>query len=162
VVQSRTNTQQNPEPDFYLRVATEIEALEKVLQWYEDSIRFRLPDRASWECELALNEGFVNAVQHAHKNLPKETPIELKLTITDNYLWIEIWDQGEPFDLIAELEALKQSDLEPLEHESKRGLLFMEQLTDDLQYLRSNQWQNCLRMGKKLDFSNSSFNQASS
>lgn len=156
-MQSRPNIPENQCPDFYLRVSTEMEALNNVLQWFEESIQSLLPDRSAWECKLALTEGFTNTVRYAHKNLPKETPIELKVILGSNYLEMQIWDLGEPFDLIAKLEAIKESHEDPLEFESDRGLLFMKQLTDDLQYLR-NHGQNCLMMRKRLDFTNSPFN----
>ncbi len=154
---SRPNTPENQWQEFYLRVGTDMEALNNVLQWFEESIQFLLPYRLAWECKLALTEGFTNTVRYAHKNLPKETPIELKVIVVDNYLEMQIWDLGEPFDLMAKLEAIKQNVYNPLERESDRGLLFMKQLTDDLQYLR-NQGQNCLMMRKRLDFSNGPLN----
>jgi serine/threonine-protein kinase RsbW len=159
-VQYRQNRPENQGQDFYLRVETEMQALNNVLQWFEDAIKSLLPDRDTvvWQSKLALTEGFTNTVSHAHRNLPKETPIQLKLTIAPNYLLMEIWDQGEPFDLMAKLEDITHNPLNPLEQESDRGLWFMKQLTDDLEYLRDNQGQNCLRMLKILDFGNSSFN----
>ena len=159
---SRANNPENSWQDFHLRVGTEMEALNSVLQWFEDSIEYLLPDRSAWECKLALTEGFTNTVRYAHRDLPKETPIDLKLTLAANYLEMEIWDIGEPFDLMAKLEAIKLNPPSPLDQESDRGLMFMKQLTDDLEYIRSNQQQNCLRMRKRLDFSNRSFDQASS
>jgi serine/threonine-protein kinase RsbW len=48
-------------------------------------------------------EGFTNAVRHAHKNLPRETPIELEITVFNERLEIKIWDSGKPFDFKAKL-----------------------------------------------------------
>jgi anti-sigma regulatory factor (Ser/Thr protein kinase) len=30
-----------------------------------------------------VSEAFTNAVRHAHKNLPRETPIELEITVVN-------------------------------------------------------------------------------
>jgi serine/threonine-protein kinase RsbW len=48
-------------------------------------------------------EGFTNAVRHAHKNLPIETPIELEITVFNERVEIKIWDGGKPFDFKAKL-----------------------------------------------------------
>jgi serine/threonine-protein kinase RsbW len=45
-----------------------------------------------------VSEAFTNAVRQAHKNLPRETPIELEITVFNERLEIKIWDWGEPFD----------------------------------------------------------------
>jgi serine/threonine-protein kinase RsbW len=157
-VQSRLNIPEDESGKvFYLRVGTEIEALVNVLDWFEKNIPSLIPTKASWECQLAMTEGFTNTVKHAHRNLPKETPIELRIILTSNYLEMQIWDLGQPFDLIAKLEEIEQREYKPLELESDRGLSFIKQLTDDLQYIRC-QGQNCLIMVKRLDFSNGSFN----
>jgi serine/threonine-protein kinase RsbW len=75
---------------------------------------------------------------------------------------MEIWDQGVFFDLEAELKSLRENPPDPLKDEHRRGLIFMKQLTDELEYSRDGQERNCLKMLKKLDFCNSSFNQSSS
>jgi len=48
-------------------------------------------------------EGFTNAVRHAHKNLPLETPIELEVMVLNEHLEVKILDWGEPFDIQAKL-----------------------------------------------------------
>jgi len=154
----RTENSQN----FHLRVESEKSALNVVLSWFDDSIGNIIPDRTLWECKLALTEGFTNTVCHAHRDLPKDTLIELNLILTDSYLLMEIWDQGVFFDLEAELKSLRENPPDPLKDEHRRGLIFMKQLTDELEYSRDGQERNCLKMLKKLDFCNSSFNQSSS
>ena len=53
---------------------------------------------------VAVSEAFTNAVPHAHKNLPRETPIELEITVFNERLEIKIWDGGKPFDFQAKLQ----------------------------------------------------------
>jgi len=56
-----------------------------------------------YQCQLVVSEAFTNAVRHAHNNLPRETPIELEITVFNERLKIKTWDWGEPFDLKAKL-----------------------------------------------------------
>jgi serine/threonine-protein kinase RsbW len=42
-----------------------------------------IPEAVSHQCILAVSEGCTNAVRHAHKNLPRETPIELEITVVN-------------------------------------------------------------------------------
>jgi serine/threonine-protein kinase RsbW len=62
-----------------------------------------IPEAVLHQCILAVSEAFTNAVRHAHKNLPRETPIELEITVFNERLEIKIWDWGEPFDFQAKL-----------------------------------------------------------
>ncbi|MFW6358375.1 MAG: ATP-binding protein [Chroococcales cyanobacterium] len=136
---------------FRLQVTTKLDDLREVLQWFEANIKPKLPQRICWECEVALAEGFTNAVRHAHHNLPTKTGIDLEITLFPETLEICICDQGEPFDLEEKLRSLhQQKNFDPLEQEGGRGLFFMEQLTDELRYVRLPNQHNCLRMRKIL------------
>jgi anti-sigma regulatory factor (Ser/Thr protein kinase) len=42
-----------------------------------------IPEAVFHQCILAVSEAFTNAVRHAHKNLPRETPIELEITVVN-------------------------------------------------------------------------------
>lgn len=135
---------------FRLQVKTELNALVIVLQWFEKVSKPLLPEKSFWQCQVALAEGFTNTVRYAHKNLSPTTPIDLEVNFFTNYLEIRIWDWGQPFDLQAKLNLLSQSTEDPLQKESDRGLFFMKELTNDLQYIRLSNHQNCLIMRKKL------------
>ncbi len=151
---------------FHLRVKTELEALKDVLQWFETVIFPSLPQKTGWQCEVALVEGFTNAVRHAHYDLPTTTPIDLEVKLFNNFLEMRIWDRGKPFDLKAKLKASPDLSSSPLEKEGGRGLQFMKRLTDEMQYLSLPNRRNCLLMRKKyssektskLDFCQSTFN----
>ena len=134
-----------------LEVETDLHAVTKVLQWFEDFTKPMLPQPSQSQCQLAFVEGFTNAVRHAHHNLPPTTPIELELKIFPDSLEMRIWDQGPPFDLQAKLqEALdRQKDIDPLSAEGGRGLIFMHQLMDEVAYLRVDNERNCLLMRKR-------------
>ncbi|NER19843.1 MAG: ATP-binding protein [Symploca sp. SIO1B1] len=137
----------------HLQVETALEAVPDVLKWCEQFISPLLPPKFCWECKTALIEGFTNAVRHAHEHLPQNTTIELELKLCSNYLEIKIWDQGEPFDLRAKLqeilEEIRQKKIDPLDMENHRGLLWMDQLMDELAYERLPDQRNCLVMRKQ-------------
>lgn len=133
-----------------LRVPTDLNALTDVLQWFD---QFELPPLSKdflWQCRVVLTEGFTNAVRHAHNHLPSGTVIELGMSLFTDYLEIKIWDQGEPFDWEGTLVAISQEDIDPLEKEGGRGLMFIKQLTDYVGYDRSSDQRNCLTLHKKL------------
>ena len=135
---------------FRLQVNTELEALREVLQWFEEKIKLLLPESYYWQCQLALTEGFTNAVRYAHKDLPPTTPIDLEVNVFPDYLEMRIWDWGQPFDLQAQLNSLRESSSNPLEKESNRGLLLIRKFTDYLQYIRLADGRNCLIMYKNM------------
>ncbi len=133
---------------YHLQVKTELEALKEVLQWFEGLVFPLVPQKMGWQCEVALVEAFTNAVRHAHRNLPENTPIDLEVELLPNFLEMRIWDRGQPFDLKAKL--LKgEQEANSMEKEGGRGLQFIKKLTDELQYLNLPNHRNCLVMRKR-------------
>lgn len=132
-----------------LQVKTDLEAITEVWQWFEQFTSPLLPQRFWWECEVALTEGFTNVVRHAHQHLPQTTPIEIELKVFVQYLEMRIWDRGKPFDLQAKLQSLCQEKSDALEREGGRGLIFMHELMDELDYLRGSDGRNCLLLRKR-------------
>jgi len=107
--QKQRNPQSDPSSNqhtqkFSLQLNTDIKAVAQVLSWLEqlDPLPI-IPEAVLHQCKLAVVEGFTNAVRHAHKNLPRETPIELEITVFNERLEIKIWDRGKPFDFQAKL-----------------------------------------------------------
>ncbi len=141
-------TNSNIKQKFKLQVLTKLEALQEVLQWYEEGISPHLPEKTGWQCEVALVEAFTNAVRHAHQDLPSNTPIDLEVELYPNSLEMRIWDRGKSFDLTAQLQA-NRDNVTSLEKEGGRGLQFIKKLTDDLQYLSNLDYGNCLVIKKK-------------
>ena len=133
---------------FHLQVDTKLGHLKDVLQWFEGFISPYLSQKTGWQCEVALAEAFTNAVRHAHQDLPTSTPIDLEVELFSNFLEIRVWDCGKPFDLKAQLLANEQN-INSIEKEGGRGLQFIKKLTDELQYLTSSDYRNCLVIRKK-------------
>ena len=86
-----------------LQLTTDIKSVTQVLSWLEQLDALPIPEAVLHQCKLVVIEGFTNAVRHAHKNLPRETPIELEITVFNDRLEIKIWDRGKPFDFKAKL-----------------------------------------------------------
>jgi serine/threonine-protein kinase RsbW len=86
-----------------LQVNSDLNALNNVLEWFEQLEGLSLPTETWFEFQLALVEGFTNAVRHAHKHLPVETPIQLKVMVFQERLEFRIWDCGEYFDFDAKI-----------------------------------------------------------
>lgn len=93
-----------------LQVKTELSALNEVLQWYDQLGKLPIPKLVWWKCQLALAEGFTNAVRHAHRGMPLETPIKLEILVFKGRLEIRIWDCGQPFDLEAKVREIRERE----------------------------------------------------
>lgn len=142
--------EQIPLKESRIQVTTDLNALTDVLQWFD---QFDLPQLSKdflWQCRVVLTEGFTNAVRHAHSHLPSSTVIDLEMKLFTDYLEIKIWDQGELFDWEGTLVAISQEEVDPLEKEGGRGLMFIKQLTDYVGYDRSLDKKNCLTLHKNL------------
>ncbi|MBD2058887.1 ATP-binding protein [Oculatella sp. FACHB-28] len=135
----------------HLQVNTDLGALTHILSWFDQFNSAIIPPSIWLQCQLALAEGFTNAVRHAHKNSPQETPIDIEITLFDQLLEIRIWDVGSGFDLNQQLNQM------PLEVDSDaeggRGLKLMQQLSDSLTYTQTGDRRNCLLIAKNFSAS---------
>jgi len=96
-----------------LQVNTDLNALTRVLEWFEQLKDLSLPKEVWWKFQLALAEGFTNAVRHAHKNLPVETPVQLEIMVCNGRLELKVWDCGPYFDFDAKLKETLAADRKP-------------------------------------------------
>ncbi|MEN9214459.1 MAG: ATP-binding protein [Gloeomargarita sp. DG02_3_bins_56] len=129
-------------------VNSDLAALTQVLDWFAQFNQPPLTYELWWFCQLVLDEGFTNAVRHAHRGLPKTTPITLEVQVFADMIEMRIWDQGPGFDLNQKLSELAQTPQDP-EPEGGMGLVFLKQFADLVDYQR-HQEQNCLFLCKKL------------
>ncbi len=100
----RKNT---PVKKIKLQVKTNLKSLEEVLKWYQQIEYLPIPKPVLIQCQIALAEGFTNAVNHAHENLSQDTPIDLEIQVFNHRLEIRIWDYGSPFDLAKKINTLE-------------------------------------------------------
>jgi serine/threonine-protein kinase RsbW len=144
----------------HLIVDSHLEELAVVQQWFRSLIA-RLSVEAPWiddqfdKLNLALAEGFTNAVRHAHADLPGTTPIEIELVLQPDRIEIFIFDQGQPFDPDS-INEPKPGSL----REGGYGWFLLRRLADQVTYspmgtqptsqaLGANSpWRNCLRIVK--------------
>jgi serine/threonine-protein kinase RsbW len=112
-----------------LRVQTDLNAISEVAQWFEQFRKPPLTDECWLQGQVALIEGFTNAVRHAHANLPLETPVDVSVRICPAQLEIRIWDEGPAFNLNPVIDAVVQQS-HPLDREAHWGGVFFQKLRD--------------------------------
>jgi serine/threonine-protein kinase RsbW len=124
----------------------DLKALDLVLTWFDQFNQESIPKKVWIQCQLALAEGFTNAVRHAHKNLPTTIFIDLEVTVFPQSLELRVWDQGPPFDLekrILELKATVDDQAG-----GGRGIYLLQKIADKLSYTRTDDNRNCLLIVK--------------
>ncbi|MDX2213256.1 MAG: anti-sigma regulatory factor [Oculatellaceae cyanobacterium bins.114] len=131
----------------HLRTNTDLHALAQVLAWFDQFNHSTIPHSVWLQCQLALAEGFTNAVRHAHKGQPSDTVIDIEVVVLEGCLEIRIWDFGAGFDLEKTLARLSKD----VNHEAEggRGLKLMHRMADVLSYTRTPDQRNCLLIIKK-------------
>jgi serine/threonine-protein kinase RsbW len=131
----------------HFQVKTDVTYLEEVLQQFE-SIKQDWVNQKDWlQCQLALAEGFTNAVRHAHKDKPSTTPIDIEILVTQKEINIKIWDYGQPFPLTSM--AKKNSPSSDLAG-GGRGIEILQKIADELSYDHHEDDRNCLLIKKNL------------
>ena len=137
----------------YIKVSTDLKALADVLAWFDQFQAPVMPHMAWLECQLALAEGFTNAVRHAHSDKSEETPIEIKAQLTDEQIELRIWDYGPGFEFDQYVE--KASKMVDKHAEGGRGLGLIKQIADVLEYVPEADHRNCLHIIKRYFKDNS-------
>lgn len=131
----------------HLTVNSKLTVLNSVQKWFEtfwlqhDPLVAR-QNHQLHRLNLALAEGFTNAVRHAHSGLSVETSIDIEVALHDDHMEIQIWDWGQPFDPTALTEP-KPGTLQ----EGGYGWFLLRRLADEVSYDRQGQ-RNCLRIVK--------------
>lgn len=130
----------------FFKVESDLKALDQVLRYFDELNQPWIPKKDWLQCQLALAEGFTNAVRHAHKELPKEIPIEIELILEQDSLEMKIWDHGFPFDLNAFLLS-KRKNVDQFAANGQ-GLPILQKIAAHLSYLRTEDNRNCLLIVK--------------
>ncbi len=126
----------------FFKVASDLKELDRVLENFNQLDQNLVPRQHWLQCQLALAEGFTNAVRHAHKDLPPDTPIEIELTLKSDSMEIRVWDYGQPFDLDRSLQLLAGN--EKRLSGSGQGLPILQKVSTVLDYYRTEDNRNCL------------------
>ena len=133
-----------------IKFESDLNVLNQLHNWFEQTCSSYISriDRSKhpfYHLNLALTEGFTNAVRHAHQELPLETPIEIELVIRDERIEIRIWDHGEPFD--------PTTVVEPevgMPREGGYGWFLLRRLADQVVYERCPDGRNCLLISSSI------------
>jgi serine/threonine-protein kinase RsbW len=133
-----------------LTVNGELQALDRVLSAFDQLNQPWIPRKDWLQSQLALAEGFTNAVRHAHRDLPSDTTIEIQMSLRRDSLTIQIWDQGPPFDLEGFLQRTDAQDNQLAGH--GQGLPILQKIAAELRYLRQGDRRNCLVIVKEFSF----------
>jgi serine/threonine-protein kinase RsbW len=108
---------------------------------YPDNVRETL----SSQLATVLTEGLVNAIKHAKCTNP-DNEIHIRINVYDEVLKVQIFDNGEGFDL----EAVPKPSFTSGGLEDKgRGIFILRSLMDTVKYSRLDD-RNVLEMRKKL------------
>ncbi len=95
----------------------------------------------AYQLNLVLTEATTNAIKHSNSDNPKDT-VRITIHIYDDELVIKVYDHGQGFDLDA---VPLPNDLQ----ESGRGLFFIRELMDSVEYRQEQDW-NVLEIRKSL------------
>ena len=131
-----------------IQVPSDLKALDLVLLQFSKVYQDYISQQDWLKCQLALVEGFTNAIRHAHKDLPRETPISIEVHLTREQMEIRIWDRGGYFDLSHFITTISEEDNKWLEN--GRGIAIMNKIADRLEYNRFCDNYNCLLIVKKF------------
>jgi serine/threonine-protein kinase RsbW len=127
----------------YFKVKSDLKALEQVLFSFDQLNQPWIPKEDWLQCQLALAEGFTNAVRHAHKNFPPEIPIEVEIKLSGRSLEMRIWDYGPPFDLAGFFKNMTEQD-DRLSSDHGQGIPILYKIAAHLSYRRTDDNRNCL------------------
>ena len=132
-----------------LHVPSDLKFLNIVENWLLGSLEAEVGDHVDWprqsnRLRLVLVEAYSNVVRHAHKDQPN-LPILLRLELVSGEIALEIWDQGEGFDLDTYLEPTPEAM-----QEGGYGWLILNRLMDRVEYSLQVNGLNCLKMEASL------------
>jgi serine/threonine-protein kinase RsbW len=144
---SLTKVSANTLPNHHkIHVNTDLNELRNVLAWFETLEQHSVSDQDWLQCQIALAEGFTNVVRHAHKHLSEHIPIDIDISFFPDSVEMRIWDHGPPFNLMSRLDYLAEGV--DAEAESGRGLLLLQKIASDINYLHLGNGHNCLVLTK--------------
>ncbi len=145
-------------PGGQLAVSSDLDQLETVLSWFEGLGHPDVPADVWMQAQLALVEGFTNAVRHAHAHLVSPPWVQLALQRSRHLVRLQIIDHGEAFDLasaLATVEAeIAASGADPLAREAHWGLVMFLKLQKEygwtISYCREDDAINVLSLSHPL------------
>lgn len=104
-------------------------------------------EEVAYQVELAASELFTNMIRYAYAGR-EDGEIRGRLTLTEDWFQLEVWDQGMPFDF----SSIPNPDLTQI-HEGGYGLFIIRQIMDDIEYYPATQQGNYWRLRKRTSTS---------
>lgn len=129
-----------------IHVKTDLSELSRILEWFQGLTQESVTEEDWMQCQIAMAEGFTNAVRHAHQSLPQQTNIEIDFDFYPNHVEMRIWDYGPPFGLAERIDQYATTVDE--EAASGRGLMLLQKIASELRYMRMDEQRNCLLLIK--------------
>lgn len=134
-----------------LHVPSDLKFLAIVENWLLGSLEVEVGDYVDWprqsnRLRLVLVEAYSNVVRHAHKDQP-DLPVMIRLELQNRDIALEIWDQGQGFDLSTYLPPTPESL-----QDGGYGWLILNRLMDRVEYLTqaNGNGLNCLKLQANL------------
>jgi serine/threonine-protein kinase RsbW len=132
-----------------LYVPSDLKFLTIVENWLLGSLEVELGEHVDWprqsnRMRLVLVEAYSNVVRHAHKDQPN-LPILIRLELQHRDIALEVWDQGNGYDL-----ATYSPPTPDARQESGYGWLILNRLMDRVEYRLQVNGSNCLKMQASL------------
>lgn len=132
-----------------LHVPSDLKFLSIVENWLLGSLELAVGNHVDWprqanRLRLVLVEAYSNVVRHAHKDQPN-LPVLIRLELRDRDIALEIWDQGEGFDMSSYLEPTPEAL-----QEGGYGWLILNRLMDRVEYHLQVNGLNCLKLEASL------------
>lgn len=114
-----------------LSISSKIEAIDTaVIKSVDFARKIGCSEEAIFGIDMAVREAVANAVKHGNK-LDETKEVEITLNKTDDGLEIKVRDFGKGFDVKS---VPDPTDPENLLKESGRGLLFMQNFVDSVEW----------------------------
>lgn len=116
-----------------LHIPSDLKFLPIIEDWLLGMLRAELGEWGEWpkwesRLRLVIVEAYSNVVRHAHRNQPHLTVV-LKLALESEFLSLEVWDQGQGFDLKTYLPPVPER-----RQEGGYGWLILNRLMDKVEY----------------------------
>ena len=120
-----------------IKIKSSIEGLNELEAFIEDiCYEYNIINTYYSNIQLAMNEVFINAKDHGNKNQP-DACIDISFFSDEKGLHFIVQDEGDGFDyqkyMVAGVDELIVDD----ESESKKGLLVIKMLVDELNFLNN-------------------------
>ena len=133
-----------------LTVPSDLRFMEVVEHWLLESLQLEIDTEIDWNqveqrLRLVVVEVYSNIVRHAHNDKP-ELPVLIRIEMKNNNLSLEVWDEGEGFN-IDDYAAPNPEDFQ----EGGYGWLILHRIMDRVEYqLQVGGDRNCLKLEKDL------------